>query len=75
MAKMPPCYFFQKFGECNNRDCQYLHVDAETLKIKDCAWYDRGFCKHGKCVFECVCVCVCETTCIIVDNVLRSTLS
>lgn len=48
MSKMPICYFFQRFGECNNKDCQYLHVDAETLKIRDCAWYDRGFCKHGE---------------------------
>jgi cleavage and polyadenylation specificity factor subunit 4 len=47
MSKMPVCYFFQRFGECTNKDCQYLHVDAETLKIRDCAWYDRGFCKHG----------------------------
>ncbi|CAI8040933.1 Cleavage and polyadenylation specificity factor subunit 4 [Geodia barretti] len=48
MSKMPVCYFFQRFGECTNKDCQYLHVDAETLKIRDCAWYDRGFCKHGR---------------------------
>ena len=48
MSKMPVCYFFQKFGECNNKDCQYLHVDAESLKVKDCPWYDRGFCKHGE---------------------------
>ena len=25
-----------------------MHVDADTLKVKDCPWYDRGFCKHGK---------------------------
>lgn len=48
-AKMPICYFFQKFGECNNKDCQYMHVDAESMKIRDCAWYNRGFCKHGEC--------------------------
>lgn len=47
MAKMPPCYFFQKFGECNNKDCQYIHAD--NVKTHDCAWYDRGFCKHGNC--------------------------
>ena len=47
MTKMPVCYFFQKFGECNNKDCQYLHVEADALKVRDCAWYDRGFCKHG----------------------------
>ena len=53
MSKMPICYFFQRFGECNNKDCQYLHVDAETLKIRDCAWYDRGFCKHGERKIQC----------------------
>jgi cleavage and polyadenylation specificity factor subunit 4 len=47
MGRMPVCYFFQKFGECNNKDCQFMHVDADTLKVKDCPWYDRGFCKHG----------------------------
>ena len=60
MSKMPICYFFQRFGECNNKDCQYLHVDAETLKIRECAWYDRGFCKHGElqCLLVCLFVCV-----------------
>lgn len=52
MSKMPVCYFFQRFGECTNKDCQYLHVDADTLKIRDCAWYDRGFCKHGMWVWS-----------------------
>ena len=33
-------------GECSNKECQYLHIDPES-KIKDCPWYDRGFCKHG----------------------------
>lgn len=47
MYKMPICYFFQRFGECNNKDCQYLHIDAESMKVRDCPWYDRGFCKHG----------------------------
>ena len=50
MTKMPICYFFQKFGECNNKDCQYLHIDAESLKVRECPWYDRGFCKHGRCI-------------------------
>ena len=35
-------------GECNNKDCQFMHVDADSLKVKDCPWYDRGFCKHGE---------------------------
>lgn len=47
MGRMPVCYFYQKFGECNNKDCQFMHIDADTLKVKDCPWYDRGFCKHG----------------------------
>lgn len=48
MSKMPICYFFQKFGECNNKECQYMHVAADSMKTRDCAWYDRGFCKHGQ---------------------------
>ena len=33
-------------GECHNKDCPYQHIDPES-KIKDCFWYDRGYCKHG----------------------------
>lgn len=33
-------------GECSNKECPFLHIDPES-KIKDCPWYDRGFCKHG----------------------------
>jgi len=46
LSKMPECYFFSKFGECSNPECLYLHINAED-KIKECAWYARGFCKHG----------------------------
>ncbi|XP_039271374.2 cleavage and polyadenylation specificity factor subunit 4-like [Styela clava] len=46
MSKMPECYFYSKFGRCDNKDCQYQHIDPAS-KIKDCPWYDRGFCKHG----------------------------
>ncbi|XP_056406637.1 putative cleavage and polyadenylation specificity factor subunit 4-like protein isoform X2 [Hyla sarda] len=46
MGRMPECYFYSKFGECSNRDCLFLHIDPAS-KIKDCPWYDRGFCKHG----------------------------
>ncbi|XP_073416368.1 putative cleavage and polyadenylation specificity factor subunit 4-like protein isoform X2 [Dendrobates tinctorius] len=35
-----------KKGECSNKDCPFLHIDPAS-KIKDCPWYDRGFCKHG----------------------------
>lgn len=33
-------------GACHNKECPFLHIDPET-KIKDCPWYDRGFCRHG----------------------------
>ncbi|KAK2150706.1 hypothetical protein LSH36_394g02014 [Paralvinella palmiformis] len=46
MSKMPECYFFSKFGLCSNKECPFLHIDPEK-KIKDCPWYDRGFCRHG----------------------------
>uniref|UniRef100_H2XUQ0 Cleavage and polyadenylation specificity factor subunit 4 n=1 Tax=Ciona intestinalis TaxID=7719 RepID=H2XUQ0_CIOIN len=46
MSKMPECYFYARFGRCDNKDCQYQHIDPAS-KIKDCPWYDRGFCKHG----------------------------
>ncbi|XP_018424452.1 PREDICTED: cleavage and polyadenylation specificity factor subunit 4-like, partial [Nanorana parkeri] len=45
MERMPECYFYSKFGECSNKDCPFLHIDPAS-KIKDCPWYDRGFCKH-----------------------------
>ena len=34
-------------GQCSNKECQYLHIDPMS-KIKDCPWFDRGFCKHGR---------------------------
>ncbi|CAG8465779.1 11529_t:CDS:2 [Paraglomus brasilianum] len=43
---MPECWFYSRYGECSNEDCMYLHIDPES-KIKECAWYARGFCKHG----------------------------
>ncbi|KAJ8037387.1 Cleavage and polyadenylation specificity factor subunit 4 [Holothuria leucospilota] len=46
MTKMPECFFFSRFGMCNNKECPFLHIDPDS-KIKDCPWYDRGFCKHG----------------------------
>ncbi|KAL3875485.1 hypothetical protein ACJMK2_033431 [Sinanodonta woodiana] len=46
MTKMPECYFFSKFGQCSNKECPFLHIDPDK-KIKDCPWYDRGFCRHG----------------------------
>ena len=34
-------------GKCGNKECPFLHIDPES-KMKDCAWYDRGFCRHGE---------------------------
>lgn len=46
LKKMPECWFFSKYGECSNHECMYLHIDPNS-KVKECAWYARGFCKHG----------------------------
>uniref|UniRef100_A0A5S6Q3E8 Cleavage and polyadenylation specificity factor subunit 4 n=2 Tax=Trichuris muris TaxID=70415 RepID=A0A5S6Q3E8_TRIMR len=46
MNKMPECYFFSKYNACSNKECPFRHIDPES-KIKDCPWYDRGFCRHG----------------------------
>jgi len=65
--------FFYILGECSNKECQYLHIDPES-KIKDCPWYDRGFCKHGRLV---LCVCVffqCSSLCRVCTLLFRSIL-
>lgn len=46
MTKMPECYFYSRFKACANKECPFLHIDPE-LKVKDCPWFDRGFCRHG----------------------------
>jgi len=46
LKKMPECWFFTRYGECSNPECQYLHLDPNA-KTKECVWYSRGFCKHG----------------------------
>ncbi|NXP03697.1 CPSF4 factor, partial [Thinocorus orbignyianus] len=46
VTRMPECYFYSKFGECGNKDCPFLHIDA-TTGARGCPWYDRGFCRHG----------------------------
>ncbi|KAL2297827.1 hypothetical protein Nmel_016392, partial [Mimus melanotis] len=46
-TRMPECYFYSKFGECSNKDCPFLHVDATAASTVGCPWYDRGFCRHG----------------------------
>lgn len=34
-------------GECSNKDCPFLHINA-TTSATGCPWYDRGFCRHGE---------------------------
>ncbi|KAI1715446.1 zinc finger c-x8-C-x5-C-x3-H type (and similar) domain-containing protein [Ditylenchus destructor] len=46
LSKMPECFFFSKYMACSNKECPFRHIDPES-KIKDCPWYDRGFCRHG----------------------------
>ncbi|CAI4224540.1 unnamed protein product [Auanema sp. JU1783] len=46
LTKMPECFFFSKYMACSNRECPFRHIDPES-KLKDCPWYDRGFCRHG----------------------------
>ncbi|KAJ3126866.1 hypothetical protein HK098_007070, partial [Nowakowskiella sp. JEL0407] len=46
LKKMPECWFYSKYKECTNPECMYLHIDPDS-KVKECAWYARGFCKHG----------------------------
>ena len=41
---------FLLLGQCSNKECPFLHLNPAD-KIKDCPWYDRGFCKHGKIVY------------------------
>eukprot|EP00035_Acanthoeca_spectabilis_P024129 m.452459 g.452459 ORF g.452459 m.452459 type:complete len:494 (-) comp20331_c0_seq1:35-1516(-) len=46
LSRMPECYFFSTYGECNNDECIFLHIDPEKRKV-ECPWYARGFCRHG----------------------------
>ncbi|XP_023099597.2 putative cleavage and polyadenylation specificity factor subunit 4-like protein isoform X2 [Felis catus] len=46
VTRMPECYFYSKFGDCNNKECPFLHVKP-AFKTRDCPWYDQGFCKDG----------------------------
>ncbi|XP_062936436.1 putative cleavage and polyadenylation specificity factor subunit 4-like protein [Cynocephalus volans] len=46
VTRMPECYFYSKFGDCNNKECPFLHVKL-AFKSRDCPWYDQGFCKNG----------------------------
>uniref|UniRef100_A0A2C9LKE6 Cleavage and polyadenylation specificity factor subunit 4 n=1 Tax=Biomphalaria glabrata TaxID=6526 RepID=A0A2C9LKE6_BIOGL len=33
-------------SQCSNKECPFLHIDPQN-KVRDCPWYDRGFCRHG----------------------------
>jgi hypothetical protein len=53
LYKCSLCYFtiykmyLMLFSDaCHNKECPFLHIDPES-KIRDCPWYDRGFCRHG----------------------------
>ncbi|XP_077612144.1 putative cleavage and polyadenylation specificity factor subunit 4-like protein [Crocuta crocuta] len=46
VTRMPECYFYSKFGDCNNKECPFLHLKP-AFKTWDCPWYDQGFCKDG----------------------------
>ncbi|KAI9219623.1 hypothetical protein BC828DRAFT_385683 [Blastocladiella britannica] len=46
MRKMPECRFYKEKGTCPNAECEFRHIDAHS-KIRECAWFARGFCKHG----------------------------
>lgn len=46
LNKMPVCHFFREYGKCSRPECHFLHITKEN-QVKDCPWYDRGFCKHG----------------------------
>uniref|UniRef100_A0A8C0LBD9 Cleavage and polyadenylation specificity factor subunit 4 n=1 Tax=Canis lupus dingo TaxID=286419 RepID=A0A8C0LBD9_CANLU len=47
VTRMPECYFYSKFGDCNNKECPFLHV-TPAFKTRDCPWYDQGFCKDDE---------------------------
>ncbi|XP_032175450.1 putative cleavage and polyadenylation specificity factor subunit 4-like protein isoform X1 [Mustela erminea] len=46
VTRMPECYFYSKFGDCNKKECSFLHVKP-AFQTRDCPWYDQGFCKDG----------------------------
>ncbi|XP_063932518.1 cleavage and polyadenylation specificity factor subunit 4-like isoform X2 [Zophobas morio] len=47
LSKMAACHFYSTHKECSNgTDCLYLHIDPDS-QMSECAWFTRGFCKHG----------------------------
>ena len=44
--RMPDCWYFTQYGECNNKECLFQHIRPDE-KTTECPWYARGFCKHG----------------------------
>lgn len=46
LKKMPKCWFFAKYGRCDNPECLYLHSDPEAKK-PECPAFTKGFCYTG----------------------------
>ncbi|XP_055448193.1 putative cleavage and polyadenylation specificity factor subunit 4-like protein [Psammomys obesus] len=46
LSRMPVCYFHSNFGNCSNKECNFLHTKP-VPKLQNCPWYDQGFCKEG----------------------------
>ena len=51
MSRMPPCYFFTKYGECSNPECMYRFVKRfphlelvrkENSPLTRQPWFDRN---------------------------------
>ena len=43
--RMPECWFFSNFGECNNKDCIFLHLrpeDKVSAALRQCLCDARG---------------------------------
>ena len=45
-SRMPICNHYARFKKCDKPDCPFRHDEASNAK--QCDWYVRGFCKHGK---------------------------
>eukprot|EP00758_Cryptobia_borreli_P015137 Tbor_TRINITY_DN5993_c1_g1::TRINITY_DN5993_c1_g1_i1::g.18278::m.18278/K14404/CPSF4, YTH1; cleavage and polyadenylation specificity factor subunit 4 len=43
---IPECVFYSQFGDCNNPECVFRHVNPNNKKPR-CAAYERGFCPLG----------------------------
>ena len=46
IEKVPECFYFSRFGECQNPECVFKHPTFDG-KVPECMAYVRGFCKYG----------------------------